>query len=88
MMDAISLLKDDHDAVEALLTELAESTSRAVKKRAELLEKIRVELKAHATIEEEIFYPAFKAKGDRMRGSIPTSSRNTASTCARPSPAR
>jgi len=26
---------------------------------------IRVELKAHATIEEEIFYPAFKAKGDR-----------------------
>jgi hemerythrin superfamily protein len=65
MMDAISLLKDDHDAVEALLTELAESTSRAVKKRAELLEKIRVELKAHATIEEEIFYPAFKAKGDR-----------------------
>jgi hemerythrin superfamily protein len=65
MMDAISLLKDDHDAVEALLTELAESTSRAVKKRAELLEKIRVELKAHAMIEEEIFYPAFKAKGDR-----------------------
>jgi hemerythrin superfamily protein len=65
MMDAISLLKDDHDAVEALLAELAESTSRAVKKRAELLEKIRVELKAHATIEEEIFYPAFKAKGDR-----------------------
>ena len=65
MMDAISLLKEDHDAVEALLTELAESTSRAVKKRAELLEKIRVELKAHATIEEEIFYPAFKAKGDR-----------------------
>lgn len=65
MMDAISLLKDDHDAVEALLTELAESTSRAVKKRADLLEKIRVELKAHATIEEEIFYPAFKAKGDR-----------------------
>ncbi|KAA0068723.1 hemerythrin domain-containing protein [Rhodanobacter sp. T12-5] len=64
-MDAISLLKDDHDAVEALLTELAESTSRAVKKRAELLEKIRVELKAHAMIEEEIFYPAFKAKGDR-----------------------
>lgn len=63
-MDAITLLKNDHDVVEKLLTELAESTPRGVKKRTELLEKIRVELKAHTTIEEEIFYPAFKAKGD------------------------
>jgi hemerythrin superfamily protein len=63
-MDAITLLKNDHDVVEKLLTELADSTPRGVKKRTELLEKIRVELKAHATIEEEIFYPAFKAQGD------------------------
>lgn len=64
-MDAITLLKNDHDAVEALLTELAESTPRGVKKRAELLDKIRVELKAHTTIEEEIFYPAFKSHGNK-----------------------
>jgi hemerythrin superfamily protein len=64
-MDAITLLKNDHDTVEALLTELAESTPRAVKKRTELLDKIRVELKAHTTIEEEIFYPAFKDHGDK-----------------------
>lgn len=64
-MDAITLLKNDHDTVEAQLSELAESTPRAVKKRTELLEKIRVELKAHSMIEEEIFYPAFKAKGDQ-----------------------
>ncbi|HET6432707.1 hemerythrin domain-containing protein [Dyella sp.] len=63
-MDAIALLKKDHDTVEAMLDELAQSSSRAVKKRTELLDKIRVELKAHTTIEEEIFYPAFKAKGD------------------------
>lgn len=63
-MDAITLLKNDHDAVEALLSDLAGSTPRAIKKRTDLLEKIRVELKAHTTIEEEIFYPAFKAKGD------------------------
>ena len=55
--------KSDFDAIEALLSELAESTPRAVKKRKELLEKIRVELKAHTSIEEEIFYPAFKEKG-------------------------
>jgi hemerythrin superfamily protein len=64
-MDAITLLKNDHDVVEELLTELAGSTSRAVKKRTGLLEQIRVELKAHTTIEEEIFYPAFKARGDQ-----------------------
>jgi hemerythrin superfamily protein len=64
-MDAITLLKNDHDAVEALLSELAESTSRAVKKRTQLLEEIRVQLKAHTMIEEEIFYPAFKAQGDK-----------------------
>lgn len=64
-MDAITLLKNDHDTVEALLTELAQSTVRAVKKRTELLEKIGVELKAHVAIEEEIFYPAFKAQGDK-----------------------
>lgn len=64
-MDAITLLKKDHDAVETLLTELAESTPRGVKKRTELLDKIRVELKAHTTIEEEIFYPAFKKHGEK-----------------------
>ncbi|MGN6229069.1 MAG: hemerythrin domain-containing protein [Dyella sp.] len=63
-MDAIALLKKDHDTVEALLSELADTTPRALKKRKELLEKIRVELKAHTTIEEEIFYPAFKDKGN------------------------
>lgn len=64
-MDAIAMLKKDHDTVEALLSELAESTPRAVKKRKDLLEKIRVELKAHTAIEEEIFYPAFKEKGNK-----------------------
>lgn len=64
-MDAIALLKKDHDTVELLLSELAESTPRATKKRRDLLDKIRVELKAHTTIEEEIFYPAFKAKGNK-----------------------
>lgn len=64
-MDAIALLKKDHDTVEALLTELTETTPRGVKKRTELLEKIRVELEAHTTIEEEIFYPAFKQSGKK-----------------------
>lgn len=65
-MDAIKLLTDDHKAVRKLLDELAETTSRATKKRAELLDEIRIQLKAHTGIEEEIFYPAFKAAGSKV----------------------
>jgi hemerythrin-like domain-containing protein len=61
--DAIQLLKDDHDKVRNLLSELAETTERATKTRGDLLKTIQAELKAHTTIEEEIFYPAFKKAG-------------------------
>jgi hemerythrin superfamily protein len=59
-MDAIELLKRDHDHVRELLDELSKTTKRSVKKRHELLEKIHEELMIHTTIEEEIFYPAFR----------------------------
>jgi hemerythrin-like domain-containing protein len=64
-MDAISLLKDDHQTVRKLLNELAETTSRAEKTRPELLATIAMEIRVHAAIEEEIFYPAFKAAGEK-----------------------
>ena len=64
-MNAIQLLKDDHKKVRALLSELESTTSRGVKTRTQLLEKIGVELRVHAKIEEEIFYPAFKAAGEK-----------------------
>lgn len=62
-MDAITLLKDDHVTLRALLGELEKSTTRAPKKRTTLLTKIVANLKAHTSIEEEIFYPAFKEAG-------------------------
>ena len=64
-MDAIALLKQDHRIVRGLLAELADTTNRAEKTRTELLQRIAVEIKVHATIEEEIFYPAFKAVGEK-----------------------
>lgn len=64
-MDAITLLKADHKEVRELLDTLAETTTRAIKKRGELVQKIATLLKAHTTIEEEIFYPAFKAAGEK-----------------------
>ena len=64
-MDAISLLKDDHQKVRKLLKELDETTNRAEKTRPELLATIAMEIRVHSAIEEEIFYPAFKAAGDK-----------------------
>ena len=64
-MNAIELLKSDHAKVRGLLGELAETTNRASKGRADLLKKIALELKVHTTIEEEIFYPAFREAGKK-----------------------
>ena len=64
-MDAIALLTEDHKKVRALLTELADTTNRAEKTRSELLAKIATEIEVHTTIEEEIFYPAFKDAGEK-----------------------
>ncbi len=55
--DAISLLKSDHREVEGWFKEF-EKTGSSAKKR-ELARKICTALKAHTTIEEEVFYPAF-----------------------------
>lgn len=60
-MNAIRLLKKDHKTVKALLEELAARGNAAAERRTALLEKISLELEIHAAIEEEIFYPAFRA---------------------------
>ena len=60
-MDAIKLLKIDHDKVKDLLTELESTTERGIKTRAELFSTIKGELTLHEIVEEEIFYPELKA---------------------------
>jgi hemerythrin superfamily protein len=61
-VDAIALLKADHKKVRALLEALDKTDGAA--RRTRLLGQIEVEVKAHAKIEEEIFYPAFKRKAE------------------------
>ncbi len=58
-MDAIALLKADHEAVSQLFAEY-EKTRSAPSKKA-LVAEICTQLSVHAQIEEEIFYPAVKA---------------------------
>ena len=64
-MNAIDLLKADHERVKALLTQLSESTERGVKKRTELLAKLEMEISLHTKLEEEILYPAFRKAGGK-----------------------
>ena len=61
--DAIALLKADHRQVAQWFEEFEKSRSDA--KKADLAGRICQALTVHATIEEEIFYPAFlEATGD------------------------
>jgi hypothetical protein len=60
-MNALSLLKDDHDKVKKMLAEGEATTARAEKTRAELFSTLKAEMQIHERIEEEIFYPALKA---------------------------
>jgi hemerythrin-like domain-containing protein len=59
-MNAIKMLEADHVKVRALLAELESTTSRATRRRTQLLDQIANEIRIHTTLEEEIFYPAFK----------------------------
>ncbi len=59
-MDALKLLKEDHDRIKPLLAELKETTDRAEKTRGELFSRIKQELTVHEIIEEEIFYPTLR----------------------------
>ena len=59
-MDALTLLRRDHEKVKSLLRELEPTTERAVKTRADLFARLKSELTVHEIIEEEIFYPTLK----------------------------
>ena len=59
-MDAVKLLKQDHDEVKKMLTDLENTTERAEKTRTEGLATLKRELEIHEAIEEEVFYPALK----------------------------
>lgn len=56
--NAIALLKADHRKVEGLFKQFEKAKDTSVKQK--LAQEICTELTVHATIEEEIFYPACK----------------------------
>jgi hemerythrin superfamily protein len=63
MPNAITMLKSDHATVKRLMRELNDTS--APKQRQDLVATIEREVKTHAQIEEEVFYPAFKAAAEK-----------------------
>jgi hemerythrin superfamily protein len=59
--DAIALLKTDHAAVKKLFESEKKLNKADGKKKEGIFNQIKAALEVHATIEEEIFYPAVKA---------------------------
>lgn len=55
-MDALELLKTDHQKVKQLLTQAKGTEDR--KQQRQLFKEIKTEIETHARIEESIFYPA------------------------------
>ena len=58
--DAVALLKADHRKVEELFEAFEKASGDG--KKQKIAEEICMELTVHATIEEEIFYPACEGK--------------------------
>ncbi|MBC7900073.1 MAG: hemerythrin domain-containing protein [Saprospiraceae bacterium] len=61
-MDAIELLKADHDVVDKLFQKV-KATDES--EHPAIFQKIKAELDVHAHIEEVIFYPKLEAEGNK-----------------------
>ena len=61
LMDAITLLTDDHKTVEQLFKRFEKAGDRALVEKREIVDRIIEELSVHAAIEEQVFYPVARA---------------------------
>jgi hemerythrin superfamily protein len=62
VMDALTLLEQDHQKVKKLMGEIEKTTDRGVKTREQLFNTLVQELTIHEKIEEQIFYPEVKER--------------------------
>ena len=60
-MDAITMLKDDHQTVEQLFKRFEKAGDRAFAEKRKLADRIIEALSKHAAIEEQVFYPVARA---------------------------
>lgn len=70
MPDAITLLREDHRAVEKLFKSFEKAGPNAVKTKARLVQEMIRELTIHASIEEQIFYPTVRQDAADLNASV------------------
>lgn len=63
-MDAIEVLRNDHDTVRELFEQLNETSIDDQKSRDQIFNQLKQELRVHAQIEEEIFYPVLASESE------------------------
>lgn len=63
--DAVALLRADHKTLRRLLEAMKSATAST--RQASLLAQVEREIKAHTTIEEELFYPAFRGAAETKK---------------------
>ena len=69
--DAVALLKHDHETVKSLFEQVNKLNKRDSDKKERVFDEIKAALEVHATIEEEIFYPAVKkARSEHVKDEI------------------
>ena len=71
-LDPVKLLKEQHREVESLFEEFEGLGETASRSKQQLFEDVADRLAAHAAIEEQLFYPACRAKEteDELRESL------------------
>ena len=63
-MDAIEMLKADHEKAKGLFRDYEKASDK--RKKKQIAEQVFQELEVHSKLEEEIFYPAVREKADRQ----------------------
>ena len=66
-MDAIALLKADHKTVEQLFRKYEKAGDQRPHAKRKLVDQLVHELSVHAAIEEQVFYPAVRARAEELR---------------------
>lgn len=69
-MDAITVLKADHRALQELCKEVENTSNRAVKAREELFKKIKHEATIHEKAEEKFFYSLLKSSKENKPNTL------------------
>ncbi len=69
-VDAIAVLKADHQSVEQLSKKFESTGPRAFKTKGRIVDSLIEELSVHAAIEEQIFYPAVREELPDMTDEI------------------